>query len=50
MENVANRYQPTNMEMVNKQNKRRSVLKFEKIQVRKDVPEEYFTPGYLERP
>jgi len=43
------RFQPQHMEMVNKQNGRKSVMKVEKIQLRRDVPDDYFTTRYLER-
>ena len=43
------RYRPTYMVMVNKQNDRSSEMRFEVIQVRRDVPDEYFTTRYLER-
>ncbi|HUU03376.1 MAG TPA: outer membrane lipoprotein-sorting protein [Myxococcota bacterium] len=43
------RYRPMHMIMVNKQNKRRSELKMDKVQLRLDVPDDYFTTRYLER-
>ena len=43
------RYRPTHMEMLNKRNGRRSVLKMEKIRLRTDIPDDYFTVRYLER-
>ncbi|RME29868.1 MAG: outer membrane lipoprotein-sorting protein [Deltaproteobacteria bacterium] len=43
------RYRPIHMEMVNKQNGRRSVLKMDKINLRTDIPDDYFTTRYLER-
>jgi len=43
------RYRPTHMEMVNKQNGRRSVMKMDKIRLRTDIPDDYFTTRYLER-
>ena len=43
------RYQPTHMVMVNKQNGRKSEMKVEQIQLRPDVPDDYFTTRYLER-
>ncbi|MFC1851513.1 outer membrane lipoprotein-sorting protein [candidate division CSSED10-310 bacterium] len=43
------RYRPMHLVMENKQNNRRSVLKIEKIQLRPDIPDEYFTTRYLER-
>lgn len=45
-----NRYRPMRMEMTNKQNGRRSVFESEKITFAPDTKDEYFTPGYLERP
>ncbi|MBW1810324.1 MAG: outer membrane lipoprotein-sorting protein [Deltaproteobacteria bacterium] len=42
-------FRPMHMEMLNKQNKRRSVMKIEKFKLRPDVPDEYFTTRYLER-
>ena len=43
------RYRPQLMVMKNLQNKRRSELKIEKIQLREDIPDDYFTTRYLER-
>jgi len=43
------RYRPMHMIMVNKQNGRRSELKMDKVQLRLDVPDDYFTTRYLER-
>ena len=43
------RYRATHLEMVNKQNGRRSVLTTQEIQLREDVPDDYFTTRYLER-
>ncbi len=43
------RYRPVFMTMVNLQNGRRSVVKFEKILFNPDVKDEYFTTRYLER-
>ena len=43
------RFRPMHMVMVNKQNGRKSVMKIDKIQLRADVPDEYFTTRYLER-
>ena len=40
---------PLHMTMVNKQNRRKSVLKVDQIRVRTDLPDEYFTTRYLER-
>lgn len=43
------RYRPMHMIMLNKQNGRRSELKMDKIQLRRDIPDDYFTIRYLER-
>ncbi|MDF1564833.1 MAG: outer membrane lipoprotein-sorting protein [Deltaproteobacteria bacterium] len=43
------RYRPMQMTMKNLQNGRNSELKIEKIQLREDIPEDYFTTRYLER-
>lgn len=43
------RYRAMHLEMVNKQNKRRSVIKVHKIKLRRKVPDKYFTIRYLER-
>ena len=43
------RFRPMHMEMINKQNKRRSEMVMDKIQLRPDVPDDYFKPRYLER-
>ena len=43
------RYRPMKMEMVNKQNKRRSVLVVDKIESNPDVKDDYFTTAYLEK-
>ncbi len=43
------RYRPMMMEMVNKQNGRRSTMKIDKIQLSDSVKDEYFTSRYLER-
>jgi outer membrane lipoprotein-sorting protein len=43
------RYRPLHMEMINKQNGRKSVMKIDKIQLRRDIPDDYFTTRYLER-
>jgi len=37
------------MEMINKQNGRRSVFETEKISLAPDTKDEYFTPRFLER-
>jgi hypothetical protein len=44
------KYRPTNMIMVNKQNKRKSLLVMEKIEFSPNVKDDYFTTRYLERP
>ena len=44
------RYRPLRMEMVNKQNGRRSVFASTKIAFAPDAKDAYFTPRYLERP
>ena len=44
------RYRPLRMEMVNKQNGRRSLFVSEKIAFNPNANDEYFTPRYLERP
>ncbi|MCP4600806.1 MAG: outer membrane lipoprotein-sorting protein [Proteobacteria bacterium] len=44
------RYRAMYMEMVNKQNGRRSVFTTEKIQFNPETKDEYFTTRYLERP
>jgi hypothetical protein len=43
------RYRPMRMQMVNKQNGRRSLFVSEKIAFNPDPSDEYFTPRYLER-
>jgi len=43
------RYRAMHMEMINKQNGRRSVLKSETLEFAPDVKDEYFTTRYLER-
>src|SRR5690606_17636920 len=43
------RYRAMRMEMVNKQNGRRSVFESEKMTVAPDTKDEYFTTRYLER-
>lgn len=42
-------YRPMKMEMVNKQNNRRTTMTFDKIEVSAKVNDEYFTTRYLER-
>jgi len=49
IDTVKHRYRPMRMEMVNKHNGRRSEMRFDKIQLRRDIPDEYFTVRYLER-
>ncbi len=44
-----NKYRPTDLIMVNKQNGRKSTLLIEKIVVSENVKDEYFTIGYLEK-
>jgi hypothetical protein len=44
------RYRPLRMQMVNKQNGRRSTFVSTKIAFVPDAKDEYFTPRYLERP
>jgi hypothetical protein len=44
------RYRAMKMEMVNKQNGRKSVFASEKVNLVKDTKDEYFTTRYLERP
>ena len=44
------RYRAMKMEMVNKQNGRKSVFESEKVTLAKDVNDEYFSTRYLERP
>jgi len=44
------RYRAMRMEMVNKQNGRRSVFQSEKVSVAPNTKDEYFTTRYLERP
>lgn len=43
------RFRMMHMEMFNKQNDRRSEMKVAEIQLRLDIPDEYFTTRYLER-
>lgn len=44
------RYRAMEMTMVNKQNGRVSIMKVEDLRLRKDIPDDYFTTRYLERP
>jgi len=43
------RYRPTHMIMENKQDGRKSEVRIDKIQLRTDIPDDYFTERYLER-
>jgi hypothetical protein len=43
------RYRPMRMEMINKQNGRRSVFESEKVTLASDTKDEFFTTRYLER-
>ena len=43
------RYRPLHMEMINKQNGRRSVFDSSKVTFAPNTKDEYFTTGYLER-
>ena len=43
------RFRPIRMTMINEKNGRKSELTMDKIQLRKDVPDDYFTLRYLER-
>jgi hypothetical protein len=43
------RYRPMHMEMINKKNNRKSEMKMEKVVLRRDVPDDYFTTRFLER-
>ena len=43
------RYRPMKLEMINRQNGRRSVLTIDRIVLKEDVKDEYFTTRYLER-
>ncbi len=43
------RFRPMHMKITNRQNQRWSEIKTEKIQLRRDIPDEYFTNRYLER-
>ena len=49
IDTAKHRYRPMRMEMVNKQNNRKSEMKIDKIQLRNDIPDDYFTTRYLER-
>ena len=44
------RYRPMKMEMVNKQNGRKSIFQTDKVTLAPDTKDEYFTTRYLERP
>jgi hypothetical protein len=44
-----NRYRASEMEMINHQNGRRSVLKTEQIEFKPNISDDYFTTRYLER-
>ncbi len=44
------RYRAMKMEMVNKQNGRKSVFESEKVTLAPDAKDEYFSVRYLERP
>lgn len=44
------KYRPVHMVMENKQNKRKSILKIDKIVLNEKVKDDYFTKRYLERP
>jgi len=44
------RFRPLRMEMINKQNGRRSLFVSSKISFAPEADDEYFTPRYLERP
>lgn len=46
---VKHRYRPMHMKITNKQNQRWSEFKLEKIQLRREIPDEYFSIRYLER-
>jgi len=46
---VKKRYWGMKMEMINKQNGRRSIITAEKMELSKNVDDEYFTTRYLER-
>jgi hypothetical protein len=43
------RYRTMRMEMINKQNGRRSVFESTKMNFAPDTKDEYFTTGYIER-
>jgi len=46
---VNHRYRAMNMEMINHQNGRRSVLENTKLEFNPDIKDDYFTLRYLER-
>jgi len=50
MDEENHKFRPVHLEMVNKQNKRKSILKVNEIEFNPDVKDEYFTTRYLERP
>jgi outer membrane lipoprotein-sorting protein len=43
------RFRAMKMTMVNKQNGRSSIMEINKIKLRADIPDKYFTTRYLER-
>jgi outer membrane lipoprotein-sorting protein len=43
------RYRPMDMKMINKQDGRSSTMKVNKIKLRKNIPDKYFTTRFLER-
>ena len=49
VDEVKHRYRPIHMTMENLQNGRSSEMVIEEIELRRDVPDEYFTTRYLER-
>jgi hypothetical protein len=49
VDSAGQKYRPIHMEMVNKQNGRKSILKIEQIVFSTEVNDEYFTTRYLER-
>jgi hypothetical protein len=49
IDKVKHRFRPMHLEMNNKQNNRRSEMIMDKIQLRSDIPDDYFTTRYLER-
>ena len=49
IDSAGKHYRPMKMEMVNKQNRRRTTMTFDKLEVSKQVKDEYFTTRYLER-